>query len=61
MSVVDFCFQNADTKERDLDYRSLVGHGYVNFKVTQQNLFETFVIFFQIHLLASQLKFVEFA
>ena len=39
--------------------RSLVGHSYVSFNVTQKNLFETFVILFQRHLLASQPKFVE--
>ena len=39
--------------------RSLVGHGYVSLNVTQKNLFETFVILFQRHLLASQPKFVE--
>ena len=38
----------------------LVGHGYVSLNVTQQNLFETLVIFFQKHLLASQPKIVEF-
>ena len=61
MSVTNFCFQNADTKERSLDYvlsLAIVFSALIN--VTQQNLFETFVIFFQRHILASQIKIVEF-
>ena len=61
MSGMDFCFQNADTKGRNLDYvfwLSMVMSVLIN--VTQQNLFETFVVIFQRYLLASQIKFIEF-
>ena len=54
-----FLFWECRYKGKKLRLRSLVGHGYVSLNVTQQNLFETFVIFFQRHLLASQSRFVE--
>ena len=48
-----FCFQNVVTKLRNLDFILWLG------MVTQLNLFETFIIFFQRHLLASQLIFMR--
>ena len=61
MSGMDFCFQNADTKGRNLDYVLCMGMVMsVLVNVTQQNVFETFVVIFQRHLLASQIKFIEF-
>ena len=60
MSVMDFCFQNAKTKSRNLDvlWLDMVMSALIN--VTQQNLFETFVVIFQRHLLAFQITFTEF-
>ena len=55
-----FLFSECRCKRKRFRLRSLVGRRYVSFNVIQQNLFETFVIFFQRHLLASQLKSVEF-
>ena len=57
INFIDFCFPNR-YKKKKFRLRSLVGHGYVSLNVTQQNLLMMFVIFFQRHLLAYQLKFV---
>ena len=53
---MDFCFQNSDTKGRNLDilWLGMVMSALIN--VTQQILFETFVVIFQRHLLAHQIK-----
>ena len=58
---MDFYFQYADIKGRNLDYviwLSMVMSALIN--VTQQNLFEAFVVIFQRHLLTSQTKFLVF-
>ena len=60
MSVMDFCFQNADTKERNLDvlWLGMVFSALTN--VTLENLFETVAVIFQRHFLSLQIKFIEF-
>ena len=45
-----FLFSECRYKRKKFRRRSLVGHCYVSLNVTQQNLFETSVIFFQRHL-----------
>ena len=48
MGVIDFSFQNADTKGRNLDYVLWLGiftSALIN--VTQDNLFETFIGFIE--------------
>ena len=58
---MDFYFQYADIKGRNLDcviWLRMVMSALIN--VTQQNLFETFVVIFQRHLLTFQTKFIVF-
>ena len=53
----EFLFWNADTKGINLDYVlwfGIIMSALIN--VTQQNLFETFAVIFQRHLLASQIN-----
>ena len=47
MSGMEFCFQNADTKVKNLNYVLWLGMVMsVLINVTKQNLFETFVVIF---------------
>ena len=56
MSIMDFYFQNGDTKGGNLDVLRLGTVLSALINVTQQNLFETFAVIFQRHHLASQIK-----
>ena len=58
MDFFSFFFGECRYKRKKFRLRSLVGKGYIILNVTQ-NLFETFAIFFQRHLLASQPELVE--
>ena len=52
-----FLFWESRYKRKKIRLRSLVEHGYASLNITQQNFFETFVIY-QRYLLASQPKWV---